>query len=105
MEGYRYYQGKQLRCGFTTGSAAAAAAQAAMAAFFGERVPDEVIIDLPAGGTLKIEINTVRVREGYTIASVIKDGGDDPDITHGIEIFSKISLREDSKVNIYNSMV
>ena len=72
MEGYRYYQGKQLRCGFTTGSAAAAAAQAAMAAFFGERVRDEVIIDLPAGGTLKIEINTVRVREGETIASVIR---------------------------------
>ncbi|ACZ07877.1 cobalt-precorrin-6A synthase [Sebaldella termitidis] len=104
MEGYRYYQGKQLRCGFTTGSAAAAAAQAAMAAFFGERVPDEVIIDLPAGGTLKIEINTVRVREGYTIASVIKDGGDDPDITHGIEIFSKISIREDNKVNIYGGI-
>ena len=104
MEGYRYYQGKQLRCGFTTGSAAAAATQAAMNAFFQEKIPDEAVIDLPAGGTLTIQINTVRVRDGYTIASVIKDGGDDPDITHGLEIFSKISLRKDNKVNIYGGI-
>lgn len=104
MEGYRYYQGKQLRCGFTTGSAAAAATKAAMTAFFEEEILDEAVIDLPAGGTLTIQINTVRVRDGYTIASVIKDGGDDPDITHGLEIFSKISAREDNKVNIYGGI-
>ena len=104
MEGYRFYHGKKLRYGFTTGSAATAAAKAAMMIFFRNEVPDDVIIDLPVGSTLKIEINSARKREDYTLASVIKDGGDDPDITHGLEIFAKISLRDDDKVNIYGGI-
>lgn len=104
MEGYRFYHGKKLRYGFTTGSAATAAAKAAMIIFFNDEVPDDVIIDLPLGGTLVIEINSARKREDYTLASVIKDGGDDPDITHGVEIFAKISLRDDDKVNIFGGI-
>lgn len=104
MEGYRFYQGKQLRYGFTTGSAAAAAAKAAAIAFFEDEIEESVVIDLPIGGTLEIKINTVRIREDYALASVIKDGGDDPDITHGLEIFVKISEREDDKVSIYGGI-
>ena len=40
-------------------------------------------------------------RNDCTLASVIKDGGDDPDVTHGLEIYSKVSLRNDSKINIF----
>lgn len=104
MGTHRFYQGKQLRYGFTTGSAAAAATKAAMLLFFENKTVDEVSIDLPLGGTLEIKINTTRKRDDYTLASVIKDGGDDPDITHGIEIFSKINLRDDEKINIYGGL-
>ena len=38
------------------------------------------------------------------LASVIKDGGDDPDVTHGLEIYSKVSLRNDSKINIFGGI-
>jgi len=66
-----------LRNGFTTGSAACAAA---MAAF--RQSPDPVELFLPGGGRLTVPIHRI----WPTGASVIKDGGDDPDVTTGSEI-------------------
>ena len=58
-------------------------------------------IKLPSGNPLTISVNSLEKRNDCTLASVIKDGGDDPDVTHGLEIYSKVSLRNDSKINIF----
>ncbi len=83
---------KRLREGFTTGSAAAAGAKAALCHLMGLGVPKAVEIPLPAGGRLTIPVEGVeRVGNGAR-ATVRKDGGDDPDATHKARIMSTVRL-------------
>ena len=102
MENYVYFNGRKLRYGYTTGSSATAATKAALLLLLGkaEKV-EEVEIDVPAGKKIKIKIKSFEKTEDYVTATVIKDGGDDPDATHGLEIISKVSFREDDKINIF----
>lgn len=80
-----------LRTGFTTGSAAAAAAKAASLLLFIGEVPDTVDIPLPTGGRLSIPVHSRQRRDdGAAVCTVIKDGGDDPDVTHGAEIGARV---------------
>ncbi|MBF4807018.1 MAG: cobalt-precorrin-5B (C(1))-methyltransferase, partial [Pseudoleptotrichia goodfellowii] len=106
MEEYVYFQGKRLRYGYTTGSSATAATKAALTYLLenGKNDIPEVTIELPSGQPLSIKINSVLKREDYALASVLKDGGDDPDVTHGLEIFSKVSLRNDSEINVFGGI-
>ncbi len=71
---------KNLREGFTTGSAATAASAACIEALAGEP-PRFVTIDLPIGRSLTLPLHTFESRNGHLIATIQKDGGDDPDIT------------------------
>ncbi|MDA3894912.1 MAG: cobalt-precorrin-5B (C(1))-methyltransferase CbiD [Desulfobacteraceae bacterium] len=74
------------RFGITTGSCATAAAKAAAMMLVGKKCPEDVTIDLPGGDTLTVPIES-SMHNGLTVtASVIKDAGDDPDVTHGSEI-------------------
>jgi cobalt-precorrin-5B (C1)-methyltransferase len=83
---------KVLRTGYTTGTCAAAATRAALQnMFFGNNL-DKVTIDLPETGNIEIPIKNIFWQDGKVTAEVIKDGGDDPDVTHGISIFSTIEL-------------
>jgi len=77
-----------LRQGFTTGSAAAAAAKAALVRLFSGRAPSSVEIPLPPGGRLTIAVETADALEAGASAraAIIKDAGDDPDATHGARI-------------------
>ncbi|HWR04994.1 MAG TPA: cobalt-precorrin-5B (C(1))-methyltransferase CbiD [Humidesulfovibrio sp.] len=87
-------QGKGLREGFTTGSAAAAAARAATLFALTGEAPARVDIPLPAPhqGRLNITIASV-ADDGLSVrAAVIKDGGDDPDATHGARIEAVVTL-------------
>lgn len=83
---------RQLREGFTTGSAAAAAAKAALLYLRLGKPLKEVEIPLPAGGRLVIPVERVAPIEGGSRATVIKDAGDDPDVTHraGITVTVRI---------------
>ncbi|MBF0318342.1 MAG: cobalamin biosynthesis protein CbiD [Nitrospirae bacterium] len=84
--------GATLRKGFTTGTAAAAAAKAAAIMALTGKLPDEVAVTLPGGlTTLDIKINAGGNALNST-ASVIKDGGDDPDVTSGLEIAATVRL-------------
>ncbi len=82
---------KELRTGFTTGACAAAASKAA-AIFLstGEKV-DSVEITLPAGQKVRFQVHNCHFVDNASVCSVIKDAGDDPDVTNGAEIYSTVS--------------
>lgn len=80
-----------LRRGWTTGTCAAAAAAAAYRALLSGAFPEAVAVALPRGGIATLAIAS-RHRDGDSAtAGVIKDAGDDPDVTHGAEILVTIT--------------
>ena len=100
MEEYQFSQGKNLRCGYTTGSCATAAAKAAATMLLtGERV-DSVRIDTPKGITLNLEPLQVELAENYVSCAIRKDSGDDPDDTNGILVFAKVERTAEPGVHI-----
>ncbi|MFA5903987.1 MAG: cobalt-precorrin-5B (C(1))-methyltransferase CbiD [Desulfobacula sp.] len=83
-----------LKKGFTTGAAAAAAVKAALISFFSDP-PRFVDIHFLNGETKPIDIKFVQKISGHEIkALVIKDAGDDPDITHKAEIGARVVLSD-----------
>jgi cobalt-precorrin-5B (C1)-methyltransferase len=76
-------QQRPLRRGWTTGTCAAAAAKAAFAALVTGEFPDPVEVALPRGERPSFALAMARKGEGAATAGVIKDAGDDPDVTHG----------------------
>ncbi len=83
------HKGK-LRSGFTTGTAAAASAKAALMLLTGSKAPDSVQVTLPGGEKLKIPVNWCRLVDGKAECVVMKDAGDDPDVTHGALIGARV---------------
>jgi len=81
---------KELRVGFSTGTAAAAAAQGALWELLGLPCPQQVEVPLPGGGSLTIPLSCHGRRGDGGEAVVIKDAGDDPDVTHGAEIGARV---------------
>jgi len=77
---------KPLRKGWTTGACAAAAARAAWSALNGQGFPDPVRIDLPRGVSADLALARRETGEDWACAGIVKDAGDDPDVTHGAEI-------------------
>lgn len=90
MDMYVESGGKKLRCGYTTGSSAAAAAKAATYILVNNKSIEYVEINTPKELKLKIKLNSVEVGDNYVKVSVLKDGGDDIDATDGIEVFAKV---------------
>lgn len=99
-EMYVIKEGKKLRCGYTTGSCAAAAAKAAAIGLLEKHIPEYIEIDTPAGIVLKLKIEKPYISSEFASCCVVKDAGDDPDVTDGIEIFARVQKREDKKTVI-----
>ncbi|MEW8973233.1 MAG: cobalt-precorrin-5B (C(1))-methyltransferase CbiD [Tissierellaceae bacterium] len=97
---YVVKDGKNLRCGYTTGSCAAGAAKAAALMLETRKVIDYIEIDTPAGIRLKLKVNDQIIQEDRASCSIIKDAGDDPDATDGIKIFVEVSRSKDSNIDI-----
>ena len=97
---YALVNGKKLRYGFTTGSAATAAAKSAAEFLINGNYSENVEIILPTNEKLLIETKTLEIIDDYSICSIIKDAGDDPDITNGIEIFAKVRKIERNEIKI-----
>ena len=92
---------KNLKEGFSTGACAAAAAKAATLALFApQKTLDTVNITFPDGLKRQIKIHKWSVNGSSAWASVIKDAGDDPDITHGAEIVAKIKTSKADNTTI-----
>jgi cobalt-precorrin-5B (C1)-methyltransferase len=85
-------QQRALRRGWTTGTCAAAAAKAAFAALVTGEFPDPVAVTLPRGERPSFTLAMTRIEENAATAGVIKDAGDDPDVTHGALICVTVRL-------------
>jgi cobalt-precorrin-5B (C1)-methyltransferase len=81
---------RPLRRGWTTGTCAAAAAKAACAALLTGNFPDPVEVTLPGGARPAFALAKWELGEDAAIAGIIKDAGDDPDVTHGALILSAV---------------
>jgi cobalt-precorrin-5B (C1)-methyltransferase len=82
-----------LRSGYTTGSCATAGAKAAALTIVEGHPRDDVEITLPRGEKVHFQLRScTRHSEISAECSVIKDAGDDPDVTHGAEIFTRVDL-------------
>lgn len=101
---YVIKEGKELRCGYTTGSCAAGAAKAAAIMLESKKEIKYVEIDTPANIRLKLEVHNPKIEDSKVSCSIIKDAGDDPDNTDGIEIYGEISKRSDGQVKIHGGI-
>ena len=82
----------ELKTGYTTGTSATAATKAALIALLTKENVDKVSITLPNGEQVFIPIHSTTREINKASCSVIKDAGDDPDVTHGHEIMSTVEM-------------
>lgn len=87
-----------LRGGYTTGSCAAAAAQAATLALYGLPVPASIELTLPDNSRVLLAVEDLHCSEGYCSAAVRKDAGDDPDVTNGSFVVVTVSRSPESTI-------
>ena len=82
----------KLRTGFTTGTSATAAAKSALLAIINQKKIESVEVLLPKEKKIAIKVSSCQYASASARCSVIKDGGDDPDVTHGAEIIVDLSF-------------
>ncbi|HAA93565.1 MAG TPA: cobalt-precorrin-5B (C(1))-methyltransferase, partial [Rhodospirillaceae bacterium] len=80
----------KLKRGWTTGACALAATKAAYTAFLTGDFPDPVSITLPKGDAPAFPLAFEGKGDGYAKAGIVKDAGDDPDVTHGALVVSTV---------------
>jgi cobalt-precorrin-5B (C1)-methyltransferase len=85
-------EARVLRKGYTTGTCAAAGAKAAAHALLGGGVLSSVEVTLPSGSSLTIPVKSVVVSNNSARAVIIKDAGDDPDVTNGAEFVAEVRV-------------
>lgn len=90
-----------MRYGFTTGSCAAAAAKAAAYMLLTGREKTEITIETPKGIPYTAQLVDITRRETKVSCAVVKDGGDDPDVTTGSLVYATVVLGEDGEEKIY----
>ena len=92
----------KLRPGWTTGSCAAAAAKAAARALLTGTPQTSVKVTLPKKGvpSVEFEVERCEIGENWAEAVVVKDAGDDPDVTDGAHITVRVSWREEPGLDL-----
>ncbi|MBS4913671.1 MAG: cobalamin biosynthesis protein CbiD [Veillonella sp.] len=87
---------KEMRSGYTTGSCATAGMKAALLALLRGENPRQVTITNPQGQTIDIPVAGIDIISSEMAeATIIKDAGDDPDVTHGAEVVTTVTLTHD----------
>lgn len=81
-----------MRYGFTTGSCAAAAAKAAAYMLLTGNEKKQITIETPKGGFYQAELVDIKRSDQEVCCAVVKDSGDDPDVTNGIRIYANVSF-------------
>ncbi len=82
---------RELRRGWTTGACATAATKAALEGLWGGKFPENVTITLPRGETPTFSLAHRRSDGRWAECGIIKDAGDDPDVTHGSLVISRVA--------------
>ena len=96
-------KGEKLRTGWTTGTCAAAAAKAAVKALVSGEVQGEVDVKLPRKGEerrVRFVVERCELGDVWAEAVVVKDAGDDPDVTHGAHLTARIYWREEPGIDL-----
>jgi cobalt-precorrin-5B (C1)-methyltransferase len=83
-------EGSGLRTGWTTGACATAATKAAFTALLTGEFPDPVTVTLPRGETPAFALAVEGLDGGAAFAGIVKDAGDDPDVTHGATVIATV---------------
>lgn len=94
-EHYITKNNKKLQFGYTTGTCAAAATKASAVLLLTRKIPEYVEIDTPKGINLNLEPMNPILGDDFASCGIIKDAGDDPDITNGILVVSKVCLTDE----------
>ncbi len=81
---------QRLRCGYTTGTCAAAAARGAAERLLTGEWPGAVSLVTPAGIPVQVDLEERQSGGGWAECAVRKDGGDDPDVTHGALVYARV---------------
>ena len=81
-----------LRRGWTTGACASGAARAAFEALLTGRFPDPAPVVLPNGLRPEFALACHDLGTGFALAGIVKDAGDDPDVTHGALVVARVEL-------------
>lgn len=89
---------EKLKYGWTTGACATAATKAAFEALITGVFPKAVTITLPKGQTPTFAVTDTKLSTESASAGIIKDAGDDPDVTHGATIISTVSWSKDKSI-------
>ncbi len=84
-----------LHHGYTTGACATAAAKAALIALLNKEKQTQSSITLPSGELITLPVAETEWESDSAICSVIKDAGDDPDVTNGSKIIAKVTLSKE----------
>ena len=91
---------KELRCGYTTGSCAAAAAKAAAAMLFSGEEVRQVSLMTPKGIELYLEVEEIQRENEAVSCAIQKDSGDDPDVTNGIFVYAKVTKKKEKGMTL-----
>ena len=89
-----------LKKGYTTGSCAQGAAKAATLTLLGRRRVDQVELETPSGIKLLLPVIDTELGDHYARCGVVKDSGDDPDVTHGARIYATVRFSDTPGVTI-----
>ncbi|MGP1583856.1 cobalt-precorrin-5B (C(1))-methyltransferase CbiD [Peptostreptococcus stomatis] len=103
MDEFVYVDGKKYRRGYTSGSCACGATKAALIMLLEKRNINEVRIGTPKGVDLDLKIDNISRGKDWVQCSVKKDGGDDIDATHGMDIFARLELVQADQVPDFRS--
>lgn len=85
---------KKLRYGYTTGSCAAGATKAGVSMLFTQERIESINLHTPKGWDLQLDVKDIELGEKTVSCAIIKDSGDDPDMTNGMHIYSKVSFTD-----------
>lgn len=103
IDEFVYVDGKKYRRGYTSGSCACGATKAALIMHLEKRNINEVRIGTPKGVDLDLKIDNISREKDWVQCSVKKDGGDDIDATHGMDIFARLELVQADQVPDFRS--
>lgn len=96
LERYVYKNQKKMRCGYTTGTCACAAAKAAAYMLLSGGKVKEIKVITPMGVSLTLPVIDIDIKEDKVICAIKKDSGDDHDVTNGIKIYAQVTyVKED----------